>query len=321
MGNALVDIITRLESDSTLEKFFLPKGSMQLVDNHFSLQVEQGTAGLRKVLTSGGSASNTIHGLANLGIPAGYIGKVGNDELGRFFRDDLILNNIEPRLFVNENPTGRALALVSPDSERTFATFLGAAIDLDAEDISETLFNGYEHFYMEGYLVQDPLLFEKAVRLAHCNRMTISLDMASYNVVEANKTFLTEMIQKYVNILFANEEEAKAITGKGPAEALHILAEWTDIAVVKLGPRGSLIKKGHDMVEVPAVKASAIDTTGAGDLYAAGFLYGLISGFELPVCGAVGSLISGRITEIIGPKLPREEWPLIMEKIRKALGA
>lgn len=319
MGNALVDIIVRLETDGLLDRFFLPKGSMQLVDNDFSLQVEAGTGGLPKTLTSGGSAANTIHGLANLGIPSAYVGKVGNDEMGRFFREDLILNKIEPRLFASHNPTGRALALVSPDSERTFATYLGAAIDLAPEDITDGIFAGYEHFYMEGYLVQNPLLFEKAMKAAAKNNMVISLDLASYNVVEANRTFLTEMIQKYVTILFANEDEARAITGREPLDALHLLAEYTDIAVVKLGARGSVIKKDAEVVEIPSFKSNAIDTTGAGDLYAAGFLYGLISGLDLAACGATGSLISGRITEIIGPKIPHKEWPLLLEKIKKIL--
>ena len=147
MGNALVDIITRIENDDILERFGLPRGSMTLVDLDTSNFIHAETAGMPKTRASGGSAANTIHGLAHLGIETGFVGTVGNDDMGRFFKKDMQVNKISPILFKTMNETGRAMALISKDTERTFATYLGAAIDLSAEDISQGIFKGYDYFY------------------------------------------------------------------------------------------------------------------------------------------------------------------------------
>ena len=189
MGNALVDIITKINDDSVLDSFGLPKGSMTLVDLDTSNCIHSETAGLPKSKASGGSAANTIHGLAHLGIQTGFVGSVGNDDMGRFFKKDMEVNHINPILFRTMNETGRAMALISSDSERTFATYLGAAVDLTAEDISHDIFEGYDYFYVEGYLVQNREMLEKAMRLANHAGLKICLDLASYNIVEENREF------------------------------------------------------------------------------------------------------------------------------------
>ena len=168
-----------------------------------------------------------------------------------------------------------AVALVSPDSERTFATFLGAAVEISASDLKLEDFQGYDYFHIEGYLVQNYDLIETAVKLAKEAGCKVTIDMASYNVVEDNLEFLTRIVKEYVDIVFANEEEAKAFTGKEPREALDAIAEMTDIAVVKIGSKGSMVKRGDKVYTAGVIKANSIDTTGAGDLYAAGFIYGL----------------------------------------------
>jgi sugar/nucleoside kinase (ribokinase family) len=155
MGNALVDVMTTMESDEMLSTLGLPKGSMQLVDAEFSKRVMEKTAHLNSVLASGGSAANTIHGIARLGVETGFIGKVGDDELGNLFKKDLENAGIAPVLLESNTASGKAVALVSPDSERTFATFLGAAVELSATDLSAEMFRGYQYFHIEGYLVQN----------------------------------------------------------------------------------------------------------------------------------------------------------------------
>lgn len=276
MGNALVDVMTMLPDDSTLEKLRLPKGSMQLVDLETSKNVQHFTEGYTKSLASGGSAANTIRSLANLGISTGYLGKIGNDEMGKFFSDDMIRTGVHPRLIKTDTPTGLAVALVSKDSERTFATYLGAASELSADDITEATFDGYDILHIEGYLIFNHELIEKAVSMAkHCG-LRVSLDMASYNVVEANLEFLKYLTEKYVDIVFANEEEAKSFTGKEPEEALEMISSMCEIAVVKVGAEGSYIKRGKEVHRAGIIKIKPIDSTGAGDNYAAGFLYGLV---------------------------------------------
>lgn len=319
LGNALVDILARLENDTLLEKLNLPKGSMQLVDGDSANKVMEATAHLKKDLASGGSAANTIHGLANLGIKTGFIGKIGKDELGEVFKADMSSNDINPHLSLSDADSGKAIALISPDSERTFATCLGAAIELCAEDLLDHLFEGYTYFHVEGYLVQNKPLIEKAYQMAKEKGLKTSLDLASFNVVEDNIEFLKNLVENYVDIVFANEEEAKAYTGTEGHEALNILAANTEIAVLKLGKEGSIIKRGEEVVTVGIIPANSIDTTGAGDLYAAGFLYGLIKQLDLIQCGNIGSILSGHVIQVVGPKMTKETWSIIHEKIEKAL--
>ncbi len=317
MGNALVDILTRMDDDKLLEKLNFPKGSMKLVNAETSAKVLEQISHLNKEQASGGSAANTIHGLSCLGVQTGFLGKVGKDELGEFFKKDMSENNIEPKLLTSDNDSGKAIALISPDSERTFATYLGAAVELSPDDIVSELFHGYTHFHIEGYLVYNQPLIEKALKCAKDAKLIVSLDLASFNVVEDNHAFLKEMVSKYVDILFANEEEAKAFTKKEHKEALNDMAEHCNIAVLKLGKEGSLIKHFETTFEVGVIPANSIDTTGAGDLYAAGFLYGLLNYLSLDKCGEIGALLSGSVIEVVGPKMEKERWEKIHAKLKE----
>lgn len=316
IGNALVDIMTRLENDRFLDEFKLPKGSMQLVDQDFVRKITAASEKFDRHQSSGGSAANTIHGLARLGVESGFIGKVGQDELGDFFFKDMKESHIDPKLMKSNTDSGRAVALISPDSERTFATFLGAAIDLLPEDLHKELFDGYKYLHVEGYLVQNHDLLTRASQLARENNMKISLDLASYNVVEDNLEFLKTYIKDYVDIIFANEEEAKAFTGLEPEEALHELAKHAEIAVVKIGKEGSMIKQGDAVYTVKPIKASPVDTTGAGDAYAAGFLYGLVNDYSLDKCGQIGSILAGKVIEVVGAKMDESKWNEIFDLVK-----
>lgn len=317
MGNALVDILTRMENDDLLTKLNFPKGSMQLVSAETSATILLEIANHVKEMASGGSAANTIHGLSCLGVATGFFGKVGKDVLGAFFKKDMSANNIDAKLLESDNESGKAVALISPDSERTFATYLGAAVELCADDVKKELFDGYTHFHIEGYLVYNQPLIEKALRYAKEAKLIISLDLASFNVVEDNLPFLKEMVAKYVDILFANEEEAKAFTNKEHREALDEMAKDCNIAVLKLGKQGSLIKQSKTTFEVGVIPANSIDTTGAGDLYAAGFLYGLINLLPLDKCGEIAALLSGNVIEVVGPKMESQRWDKIHEELKK----
>lgn len=319
MGNALVDILTRMENDEILENLEFPKGSMQLVDADTSAKILEQTANLPKEQASGGSAANTIHGLSNLGVNTGFFGKIGKDSMGDFFKSDMSAKNIEPLLLESDLDSGKAVALISPDSERTFATYLGAACELVADEINEELFKGYSHFHIEGYLVYNQPLIEKALQMAKEARLIVSLDLASFNVVEDNLTFLKDMVAKYVDILFANEEEAKAFTQKENHDAVNAMAEDCNIAILKLGKEGSLIRQFNETFEVGIIEATSIDTTGAGDLYAAGFLYGLVNYLPLQKCGELGALLSGNVIEVVGPKMDEVRWGNIKAEMERIL--
>ena len=315
MGNALVDIITRIDDDAILDSFGLPKGSMTLVDLDTSNYIHSETAGMPKSKASGGSAANTIHGLAHLGIETGFVGAVGNDDMGRFFKKDMQVNLINPILFRTMNETGRAMALISSDSERTFATYLGASVDLSVDDITHDIFEGYDYFYVEGYLVQNREMIEKAMRLAAAANLKVCLDLASYNVVEDNIEFFMSLISKYVDILFANEEEIRALSGKSPEEGALEIRDMVEVVVIKLGAEGSFCVCKEEMVRIGVRPSRPIDTTGAGDLYASGFIYGHMKGLSPETCGQMGAILSGRVIELIGAKMDEAHWENLRREI------
>ena len=316
MGNALVDIITQIENDDMLVQLGLPKGSMTLVDLDTSNFIQSETAGMPKSKASGGSAANTIHGLAHLGVETGFVGTIGDDEMGKFFRKDLQVNKITPILFRTMHETGRAMALISSDSERTFATYLGAAVHLSTEDVTQELFEGYDYFYIEGYLVQNHKMIEKAMRLASQANLKICLDLASYNVVDENRDFFKDLITKYVDIVFANEEEIKSLNGKSPEEGARELGALVDLAVIKMGGEGSFCFANGDLVRIGVRPSRPIDTTGAGDLYAAGFIYGHMNGLPIEICGKIGAILAGRIIEVTGAKMDESTWELLRREIK-----
>jgi sugar/nucleoside kinase (ribokinase family) len=317
IGNALVDIMTLIEGDYILHEFNLPKGSMQLVDREKSEGVKAATEIFPRTWTSGGSAANTIHGLAMLGADTGFIGSIGRDSTGDFFENDMKKAGVNTLLIRRDSVTGTAVALISHDSERTFATHLGAATELNADDLKPMLFNGYNILYLEGYLINNFLLVETACKIAMDNKMIVALDLASFNVVEENREDFRKIIKQYVDILFANEQEAIAFTGLEPEKALPLLSEMCEIVVLKSGADGSLVKGGEEKIKVNAFPVNCVDTTGAGDLYAAGFLYGFSRDLNLETCGILGSLMAGKVIEIVGARMDNENFNKIKEEINR----
>ncbi len=308
IGNALVDVMTILDDDDILQMFSLPKGSMQLVDKEKSELVKTETVNFKRSLASGGSAANTIHGLAMLGAETAYIGSIGRDELGDFFESDMKNAGIKTILSRRNSATGTAVALISPDYERTFATHLGAAVEMVATDLHQADFKGYNVLYLEGYQIYNKPLVDAACRFAKSENMKIALDLASYNVVESNLSDFKEIIEKYVDILFANEDEARAFTGLEPEGALDVISKTCEVAVVKVGSEGSWIRRGPEVIKIGTADVNVIDTTGAGDLYAAGFLYGYSIDKNLEVCGQYGSIMAGKVIEILGARMDNKKW-------------
>lgn len=317
VGNALVDIISVLENDTILDKFGLPRGSMTLVDAELSKKIHDSVFSEKSEMSTGGSVANTMRTLASLGGNSGYLGKIGNDELGVVFKEAFEKRGIKTHLFFSEKETGRVMGLVSPDSERTMATYLGAAAELTPGDFTPEIFKYYQYAYMEGYLVFNHGLIKAGVEMAKAAGLKVAIDLASFNVVEANLDFLKDLIKARIDIVFANEEEAKSFTGKEPEGALYEIAEMCELAIVKVGKQGSYIKRGDEVIKVGAIRANAVDTTGAGDSYAAGFFYGLTHNYDLETCGKIAAFVSGKVVEVMGANLPDHQWPEIQEEIRK----
>ena len=321
IGNALTDMLVSLSGDEALSQYQLDKGSMSLVDNQFQTDILKAVAGLPHSLSLGGSAGNTIRTMARLGTEVGFIGKVGEDSTGDFYIQALRNVGVEPFILRSEHSSGKCLSLISADGERTLVTHLGAAADLQAEDIDAAVFDGYDALYIEGYLVQDHDLIRTTMARAKQHGLMVAIDLASFNVVRENRVFLHDLVERYVDIIFANEEEAYEFSGcRDAMEALLYIGKMCELTVVKTGIRGALIKRGDEIVEVGIMAAAKrVDTTGAGDFYAAGFLTALCEGLSLRQCGTIGAITAGKVIEVVGTTLSEETWneiETLIERVR-----
>lgn len=318
IGSTLVDILSQVPNEEVLNELNLPKGSMTYVNINDAVSIGERLAqqyGSQRA--AGDSAANTMSGLARLGAKAGFLTMMGNDEMGQFFTNEMTRTGVEMLALKSDTPTGRVIAMVTPDGERTFATCLGASIELSPDDIKPELFDNWDIFYIEGYLVANPDMLRKAISTAKDKGLKIAIDLASYNVVEESRDFLLELVNNYVDIVFANEQEALALTGMEPEKALHYIAERCEIAVVKIGAKGAYIQRGDEIVTIPPMKADVVDTTGAGDMWAAGFLAGLVKGENLQKCGMMGAIVAKNIIEVMGAKMDDERWDNIHAAIAK----
>ncbi len=297
IGNALVDVLVQMRDDELLTRLQLPKGGMTVIDEERMREVRLHMRALHPHRATGGSASNTVLALANLGTRPGYIGKIGRDETGAFFADTFRKLGVDTRLTLCDTPSGVAHTFISADGERTFGTYLGAAAQMVPEEITAELFSGYDILYIEGYLVLNAELMEKICRTAKEAGMTLCIDLGSYNMVQAMRPMYEHLITEYMDIVFANEEECAAYTQTDdPHEGLRRIAEQCRLAVVKLGGKGAIAMWGASSpqygqkAEAPALKVDVRDTTAAGDFFAGGFLYALCAGAPLERSLKTGAL-------------------------------
>lgn len=313
VGSALVDMLAR-EEDEFLELLGVPKGGMNLVESHF-IEDLLGRTTRPPSVVPGGSACNTAIGVSKLGGASRFIGKMGPDELGTLFMSDLRKHNVEPLLFMSENPTGRVVSVITPDAQRSMFTHLGAASEMLPDEITPACFTDAAVVHVEGYLLFNRDLMMAALKAAKAAGALVSLDLASFNVVEAARDVLDDIIEQYIDILIANEDEARAYTGHtDETKALVKLAEYADIAVLKLGPRGSVVSVEGKITAVTAMGTGyAVDTTGAGDLWASGFLFGLVNGFSVEKSGMLGSACGYEVCQVIGASIAEDGWERIRE--------
>jgi len=317
IGSALMDILVR-EDDEFLRKEGIVKGGMTYVDNEFIDQVVSRAKG-KPHIVPGGSACNTIIGIGNLGGNARFVGKMGKDNFAMLFETDLKAQAIDPILFSSASPTGRVLSVITPDAQRSMLTFLGASSEMSMDEITPDCFQDAGIVHIEGYLLFDRELMTAILKAAKSAGAQVCLDLASFTVVEASGDFLESLVRDYVDILIANEDEARVFTGhEDEYRALRALSEKADMAVLKLGKRGSLISRSGHVVEIApqGIGADVTDTTGAGDLWASGFLFGLVSGYPLEKCGSLASMCGYEVCRVVGANIPREAWA----GIRKSAG-
>ncbi len=311
IGNALVDVLVKVDDDF-LAAQGLVKGSMALVesDRAEALYAAMGPA----VEISGGSAANTMAGLASLGSRAAFLGRVSDDQLGAVFTHDLraagVAFDLAPRR--GGAPTGRSLIVVTPDAQRTMSTLLGAASELGPDDVDEALVAGATFTYLEGYLFdRDPAkeAFDKAAAIAHGAGRQVALTLSDSFCVARFRNELQALVASAVDVLFANEDELRLLYATDDADqALAEAAALCDLVVMTKGAAGSTVAAAGDRYDVGAAPVEQVlDTTGAGDLYAAGFLHGLVRGLDSSACGALGAAAAAEVISHVGA---RSETPL-----------
>lgn len=314
VGSPIVDAIAQVE-DSFLNQVDGDKGGMVLVDAAtISSLIEQVPGGT--IAAPGGSAGNTLFALARMGASTAFLGKTGNCAEGSFYRDRFQqLGGDCSRFKIGDVPNGRCLSLVTTDGERTMRTDLGAAMTLAPEEVSVDDFAGCNHAHIEGYLLFNEALMMRVLNCAKQAGCTISLDLASFEVVNATKNILPAILKDYVDIVFANEEEGQAFTeiSDDYISMAKELASLCDIAAVKIGARGSYIAHAGTVEKVePMHAAHVVDTTGAGDLWAAGFLYGWSQKRTLADCARIGSILGAAVVQEQGSVLPEHVWQDIL---------
>ena len=358
IGNALLDVLIRLDNDHPLTESGIKKGAMDLIDELTMRRIQKAYAGLERLEAPGGSVCNTMRALARLcertawrndersesrdhlrampskeelflrsekmqhgdwmarhGADVGYIGKIGNDTAGAVYEKEIRKAGVHPYLFVTEGLSGCSTVLISPDGERTMATFLGPAGALSNDEIPDEILQAFDCLYIEGYLIVNEKLFLPMLKRAKRMGLKVALDLSNFNIVNGFKNMLKEVIPAYVDILFSNESEANAYTGLPAIEAIDLIADTVEIAVVTVGKEGVWAKQGNRKLHDAAISNRVVDTTGAGDHFAAGFLFGYSRDATLEQSTRIGSLLSANVIETVGAQIPDACWTQIKLKI------
>jgi len=312
IGNAIVDLEVRVD-DAFVDRLGVAKGQMMLVDATLQREVLGALEGREVHRSSGGSAANTAVGIAELGGEAAFCGKVARDELGAFYLDDLHRANVRAEGLPGDGHTGTCVVLVTPDAQRTMLTHLGAAQDLGPHDVTALDLRGCAWVYVEGYLLAGDAT--RAAALGAVDRakehgVRVALTASDPFVIDRCRDLMWDLIRGPVDLLFCNEQEARSLVGRDDVvECAREVHRHAASVALTLGPKGSLLMDDGNLHPIEGVPATAVDTTGAGDMYAAGILYGLTAGLDWPTAGHLASHAAARVVTQFGARLPRRFTP------------
>jgi sugar/nucleoside kinase (ribokinase family) len=307
IGNPLIDIVADIdEADLSILK--LNKGTMHLVSLEERARILDRIESRKVTYSCGGSCPNTIIALGSFGLTVALGGKVGDDEHGHIYRERLATFDVRSELRTGSGVTGTSIILVSPDAERTMNTYLGVNRQFEKSDVDPDVVKDADYFYFTGYMWDTELQKEAilyCLDLAKTAGKRVIFDVADPFAVERNKTEFPDLIREHADIVFANREEAMILfDSEYPEECAEKLSQLCEIAVVKNGSAGSIVAGDGQTFQIPVRKVGAVDTTGAGDMYAAGFIYGLVSGFSLRDSGVCASYLASQIVTVRGAQFP-----------------
>lgn len=321
IGNAIVDIVTEVEHDF-FQKNEIEKGVMTLVDEKRQHHLMKAIDMKRSRMSGGGSAGNTVVAVNQFGGKSFYSCLVSNDELGKFFLEDLKRNGVETNLKYEHCPdgiTGKCLVMTSPDAERTMNTFLGVSSFLSPEHLDEEAIKNSAYVYLEGYLVASPKGLEaikQAKKIAEKNGVHVALTFSDASMVKYFSKQMEEIVGAGVDLLFCNEEEAMIFTGTNSVnEAREALKKVAKRFAVTLGANGALIYDGDTFIQIEPYKVKAIDTNGAGDMFAGAFMFGITHGHSYAEAGKLASLASSRIVSQFGPRMEKSQAKKVLEDL------
>ena len=312
IGNAIIDILAYVD-DEFLKKNNIKKGFMNLISSDRSKELLKGIKISKKV--AGGSAANTIVGLSQLGLDTSYIGKVNNDLLGKFFTDELnnnhvTFNNLNKIIF-NNFATGHCIVLVTPDGERTMNTYLGITEFLSKDDLDIDILNKSEWIYLEGYRydgVDSQLAFELAINETKKNGGKIALSLSDPFCVDRHRKKFLDIIENGIDLIFCNEKELMSLTEESNLNsALKKCTEYSCEVVCTLAEKGVMVKKEVSWINVPTDHVKIVDTTGAGDLFATGYLYGILNGHNPERSAFFANQCAGQVIQILGCRLDSQK--------------
>ncbi len=306
-GAALVDLLIE-ESEAFLSTLGSEKGGMTMVEPEFQTSTISKSENKVQVVP-GGSACNTLVGVAELGGSACFLGNVGDDDMGQLFKKGINQAGVDTDLSICKTPTGQVLSVVTPDAQRTMFTYLGASAELAVKSLESVTFKDVRFVHLEGYLAFNAPYFNEVVKVARKNKVGISLDLSSFEVVRFCRELIDNVLSEKIEILIANEDEAKEFAGTSDESGiLEKMSSVAEIAVYKLGAEGVVIQKGNDVIRVNTEAVKAADTTGAGDLWASGFLYGLTEGWGITEAAQLGNKVAGEVVKIMGAKISESTW-------------
>lgn len=316
IGGPILDQLLQVSEEYLSQSVPGEKGGMEPVSEEQMHAIISGS-GKDPVTVLGGSARNTMQGLARFGERCSFHGMVGNDDRAALYRSLLGDVGVHPHLIEVDAPTATVLSLVTPDGQRTMRTLQGASVQFRGQHLDPAIFRGKKLVHLEGYTLFNEDLPREAMRLAKAAGAKVSFDLASFEIVRAYKETIHELLEDYVDIIFCNELESRELTGKDEEGTCDFLASKCEIGVVLMGTRGSWVRSGAEKHHCPAYPVDPVDTTGAGDLYASGFLHGFLQNYSLNVCGHYGAIAGRAVVQFMGPQIPHDAWPAIFAELQR----
>jgi sugar/nucleoside kinase (ribokinase family) len=316
VGAACIDLLINVDDDFLIQHVPGERGGSNLID-YESLSLIVDTSPVAPKIATGGSCANAIKSLAMMGNKCAFLGHRGADPMGDFFADHMNTIGVTGFYTIGKLPTSRVLCLITSDGQRTMRFFPGSSKEMDSQYLHPDYFKNVKIVHLESYAFRNGDLIEKVMILAKNAGAKVSIDLASFEIVRQYREKMLELLPKYVDIVFANEDETRELTGLSPEAGCIKLQEMCQIAVVLMGKNGCMVGSKGEIIKSPAFPATVVDTTGAGDFFASGFLHAYLEGQSLETCARSGNLLGSAIVEVTGTELPTEKWAQIKSEITK----